>query len=246
MNGIWTYLNEEISIDLDISRGLTRRTEGRWQGHLTKVSMGETKKNRCKDWKRFTRYNTVYEEGDTMRPPPHYPDSHYGRAYGGAIPREEERSRGPTSSGSTWIAGRGGDVAASAGKVVLPPVSQLLGEIGARGSQEYDVPSLPRLRVPEQLGEISVPTGRDRDRPEERGRPGEEAGAASSSARSRGRGKKRQSEVSMGETEEEQGKKTKVVRKIYVACDFCRGERHCSIIFLPIALKWPGRTQAAM
>ncbi|KAI6042686.1 hypothetical protein EDC04DRAFT_2657841 [Pisolithus marmoratus] len=149
-----------------------------------------------------------------LRPPPHYPDSHYGRAY---VPGLEEWSRAATSR----VAVSGRDVA-STGRVVLPPVSQLLGEIGGRGSHEYEAPVLPRLRVPEQPGDINVPMGRDRDRPEGTESPGEEA--ASSSTKSRGRGKKRQTEV-MGETEEEPGKKTKVVRKIYVACDFCRGRK---------------------
>lgn len=144
-----------------------------------------------------------------VRPPPHYPDSHYGRGYG-----EEYWSRDPT-----WRTGGSGQTER---RVVLPPVSALLGEVGARGSHEYEAPVLPRLRVPEEAGEIRVHMGRDRDRPE--GRESAEEEAASSSAKSRGRGKKRQ-------TEEEQGQKTKVIRKIYVACDFCRGKMHDVAVF---------------
>lgn len=154
----------------------------------------------------------AYEEAPHMvRPPPHYPDSHYGRGY---VPGGEEWSRVPT-----WRAGGPGRDVASTERVVLPPVSALLGGIGARGSHEYEAPVLPRLRVPEEAGEMRVSMGRDRDRPE--GRESAEEEAASSGAKSRGRGKKRQT----GETEEEQGQKTKVIRKIYVACDFCRGRK---------------------
>lgn len=164
-----------------------------------------------------------------VRPPPHYPDSHYGRGY---VPGGEEYwSRDPTSR----TGGSGHDVM-STERVVLPPVSALLGEIGARGSHEYEAPVLPRLRVPEEAGEIRVRMGRDRDRPE--GRESAEEEAASSSAKSRGRGKKRQT----GETEEEQSKKTKVIHKIYVACDFCRGKTHSTPTSLfPLLKRWVGR-----
>ncbi|KAL4069945.1 hypothetical protein V8B97DRAFT_1967137 [Scleroderma yunnanense] len=110
---------------------------------------------------------------------------------------------------------------ASTSKVVLPPVSQLLGAVDSRGPHDYEIPVLPRLRLPDQPGEFSLPMGRDRTRTTEM----PEAGP-STSATSKARGKKRQTEGD-GDTEEEtgEGKKSKAARKIYVACDFCRGRK---------------------
>lgn len=123
----------------------------------------------------------------------------------------EEWSGTPCSSGDV----------ASTSKFVLPPVSQLLGAVDARELQTYEIPVLPRLQD-DQPGELSLPKGKERTRGEIRGSP--EAGP-STSVMSKAQGKKRQTEGA-GDTEEEGGeeKKSKAVRKIYVACDFCRGE----------------------
>lgn len=87
----------------------------------------------------------------------------------------------------------------SSSRVVLPPVRDLLGEVGMLSPEQYErVPVLPQLRLPEER----VPREE-----EERGR---------------GRSGEKGRVEMMGEEGEE---RRPVVRKIYVACDFCRGER---------------------
>lgn len=160
----------------------------------------------------------MYEDLRTARPPPHYPDSHYGRHYAAPIHAEEDWSNDPSPSGGQ-PGGSMGDVA-STSRVVLPPVSQLLGAVDFKEPQSYEIPVLPRLRLPDQPGEFSLPKGKERARAEMRESP--EAGP-SSGVKSKAQGKKRQTEG--GEDTEDAGKekKSKAARKIYVACDFCRG-----------------------
>jgi len=113
-----------------------------------------------------------------------------------------------------------GDVA-STSRVVLPPVSQLLGAVDFKESQSYEIPMLPRLRLPDQPGEFSLPKGKEKARAESMESP--EAGP-SSDVKTKAQGKRRQTEGT-GDTEETgKEKKSKAARKIYVACDFCRGE----------------------
>lgn len=87
----------------------------------------------------------------------------------------------------------------SSSRVVLPPVRDLLGELGMLSPDEYEHgPVLPQLRLPdEQDGAEEGQRERTRDTGGKRGR------------------------VEMGGEEE----KRPVGRKIYVACDFCRGKR---------------------
>lgn len=97
----------------------------------------------------------------------------------------------------------------SSSRVVLPPVSHLLGELGMLPSDDYGHgPVLPQLRLPEERLVMPVP------RMDE-----EESERATDTTRTQPRGKR--GRVEMGE----EGEEKRVVRKIYVACDFCRGER---------------------
>ncbi|KAG1715727.1 hypothetical protein ID866_1443 [Astraeus odoratus] len=164
----------------------------------------------------------VYEDPRLLRPPPRYPDSHYGGYFTASTPGREDWITGPPSS-SKVIPGPGRDVA-STSKVVLPPVSQLLDTLGTRGVQDFEAPVLPRLRLPDQPREFRSPMGPDRDQPEGRGSP--EATALPGNMKTKAREKKRQPEDAR-EMDEYTGEDTKpkVARKIYVACDFCRGRK---------------------
>ncbi|KAH7885220.1 hypothetical protein F5I97DRAFT_1928628 [Phlebopus sp. FC_14] len=140
-----------------------------------------------------------YEEAHLLRPPPHYPDSHYGRPRRTTL---QEGGRSQSTSLGMIAPGTLQDSGPSGSRVVLPPVSQLLGMLGHDNYEQG--PVLPRLRLPEA---------------EESALGGDVLEHAGESTR----GKKRRTEDSRGvETEE---RKTKVAQKIYVACDFCRGRK---------------------
>ncbi|KAF8843294.1 hypothetical protein BDN67DRAFT_218233 [Paxillus ammoniavirescens] len=78
-------------------------------------------------------------------------------------------------------------------------------------------PVLPRLRLPDQAGEANLPRRESTDN-EGRGSP-----EATISPRLRGKKKRTGTARETGEGIAEE-KRTKVARKIYVACDFCRGK----------------------
>lgn len=95
----------------------------------------------------------------------------------------------------------------SSSRVVLPPVSHLLEELGMLSPERYEPgPVLPQLRLPEESAMGRVP------------KMNEEEDEQTTSAHTRGK----RGRVEMGGEAEE---KRPAIRKIYVACDFCRGER---------------------
>lgn len=90
----------------------------------------------------------------------------------------------------------------SSSRVALPPVRHLLDELGMLPSDEYERgPVLPQLRLPEQVVE-PVPRMDEAESTQPRGKRGREG----------------------------EGEEKRVVRKIYVACDFCRGE--CRVLWV--------------
>lgn len=94
----------------------------------------------------------------------------------------------------------------SSSRVVLPPVSHLLGELGMLSPDHYERgPVLPQLRLPEEPVAVAVP------------RMDEEESERATDTQPRGK---------RGRVE---GEERRAVRKIYVACDFCRGERGCCV-----------------
>ncbi|KIJ62640.1 hypothetical protein HYDPIDRAFT_168998 [Hydnomerulius pinastri MD-312] len=163
----------------------------------------------------------VRDNPHLLRPPPHYPDSHYGRHHSAPLHGSEDRSR-TASSSSLPFPGALQDGAPSS-KVVLPPMSHLLGTLGSMGHDNYDQGTvLPRLRLLDRTAEFGPPPGDDDDRADIGGSPE----AAFSPSASHPRGKKRRTDTTReaGEGVAEE-RKTKVPRKIYVACDFCRGRK---------------------
>jgi hypothetical protein len=116
----------------------------------------------------------------------------------------------------------------SSSRVVLPPVRHLLGELGMLLPEHYERgPVLPQLRLPEEPVVAPVP------RMDE-----EESERTTDTTSTQARGKRGRMEVG-GEGEEK-----RAARKIYVACDFCRGERRrCIWGRMTYEL---GRTETAM
>ncbi|KAG9315714.1 hypothetical protein JVU11DRAFT_3361 [Chiua virens] len=143
---------------------------------------------------------TSHYESRLLRPPL-YADSQYGRHHSAPLYGSDDLDR-RMSFGRLPYPGTQGE--ASSSRVVLPPVSHLLGELGMLDDYEGG-PVLPQLRLPEEAGMGAAP------------RMGEEEGER---REERERGEKR-GRVEMGGEEKRPG-----IRKIYVACDFCRGEWH--------------------
>ncbi|KAF9221565.1 hypothetical protein BS17DRAFT_819443 [Gyrodon lividus] len=154
-----------------------------------------------------------YQDPRFLRPPPHYPDSHYGRHHSAPLYNSEDWSRRASLS-SLPTPGALQD-SASSSKVVLPPVSHLLGTLGTFTPDNYDRgPVLPRLRLDLPLRESEDHA--DRGLPE-----------ATISPSLQSRGKRQRTDIAQ-ETGGSiaQGRRAKVSRKIYVACDFCRACRY--------------------
>lgn len=159
------------------------------------------------------------DESRVIRPQERYAESHYGGQYAACMHGVEDR-RGPSFSSSMPAYGLERDVATTS-KVTLPPVSQLLGSLRAARPEDYDVPVLPRLQIPERPGEFIPPMVQDRKQPEGEG----SIDARGGHGRSKAEGKRREMEGTGRTDGGGEEKKTKVARKIYVACDFCRGKR---------------------
>ena len=118
----------------------------------------------------------------------------------------------------------------SSSRIVLPPVRHLLGELGMLPPEHYERgPVLPQLRLPEEPVVAPVP------RMDE-----EESELTTDTTSTQPRGKRGRIEVG-GEGEEK-----RAVRKIYVACDFCRGERRRCIHMRGRMTYELGRTKTAM
>ncbi|KAF9241117.1 hypothetical protein BU15DRAFT_73596 [Melanogaster broomeanus] len=155
-----------------------------------------------------------------LRPPPYYPDSHYGRHHSAPLYSSEDWSRRASSS-NLPIPGALQD-GASSSKVVLPPVSHLLGSLGTLSPDNYGQgPVLPRLRLPDQAGVDNFPL-REREDYGDRASPDAAISPRLQSHRKKQRTDTAQDTDVGGEGHE---RKTKVSRKIYVACDFCRGRK---------------------
>lgn len=154
----------------------------------------------------WNQLDVVTEHPDDSRllRPLHYPESQYGRHHSAPLYGSDDWDRrmsfGPLPPPGNQREG-------TSSRVVLPPVSHLLGELGMLPSDDYERgPVLPQLRLPE---EPAIATGSNIDAEE-----GERTVAGAQPRGKKGR-------VDMGG----RGEEKRVTRKIYVACDFCRGER---------------------
>ncbi|KAH0832112.1 hypothetical protein J3R83DRAFT_13021 [Lanmaoa asiatica] len=147
---------------------------------------------------------SYHEQSDSrLLRPPHYPDSIYNRHRSAPLYGSDDWDR-RMSFGQ--LPPPGTQPEGSSSRIVLPPVSHLLGELGMLSPEHYEPgPVLPQLRLPEDPVMARMP------------RMNEEEDERTRETSTHTRGKR-----GRGETEGEGEEKRTVARKIYVACDFCR------------------------
>ncbi|KAF8442835.1 hypothetical protein L210DRAFT_635691 [Boletus edulis BED1] len=143
-----------------------------------------------------------YSDSRLLRPL-HYPDLQYGRHRSAPLYGSEDWNR-RISFGRLPLPGSQPE--GSSSRVVLPPVSHLLGELGMLSPDDYERgPVLPQLRLPEEPAVGPAPRM-------------DEEGSMDTRSMQQQRGKRGLVEMGAGEEK-------RVARKIYVACDFCRGRK---------------------